>query len=442
MASASVYKSYALINERLARGEEWFLSLSKTGSEVTRHPGHCGRKMSYPTIGIFFGSGTSHSWLWYVELFDRMGFHDLKFLDESAVQKGELAGVDVLAVSGGDTFAICKALGPAGAREIKAFIERGGLYIGSCAGAYLPMHSSKAHLNHFNFAAVKITNLSKFLPGCLQLEHKFATPYGCNYIFHPVRGAVTLNPTENLLFSAKSPFEAPLYGGPGMTPEENIQVLAVYQDFTDKTLFLVDQKIAHDTLSGKAAAVRVPMGKGCLYLFGPHFEHPHFATANKLVADAIYWDGHPVAESVTPDQTAIPDAAGITGKKLIIDLKRELSNSRIVAAGLEMLPIRWLIGNKSYEPQKIRVFIDAMWHRIRRLEKHGRPRVFPETAKALRESAMETTALLRTMKNRLDQNKETHEMATRLFDLLHRYTAAFLTMYFQTLAEPNGNIRS
>ena len=196
MALASVYKKYALINERLARGEEWFFSLSNTGSEVTRCPGRRSRKMKYPKIGIFIGSGTSHSWLWFVDLFDRMGFHNLDFLDESAVQKGSLAAVDVLAVSGGDTFAICKALGPSGAREIKAFIEKGGLYIGSCAGAYLPMNSSKTHLHNFNFAAVKITNLSKLLPGCLQLEHKFATAYGCNYIFHPVREAVTLNPTD------------------------------------------------------------------------------------------------------------------------------------------------------------------------------------------------------------------------------------------------------
>ncbi len=436
MALASVYNEYALINQRLARGEEWYLNLNKTGSEVARHPGRRSRKMKYPKIGIFIGSGTSHSWLWFVELFDRMGFHDLEFLDESAVQKGRLAVVDVLAMSGGDTFAICKALGPSGAREIKAFIEKGGLYIGSCAGAYLPMHSSKAHLNDFNFAAVKITNLSKFLPGCLQLEHKFATAYGCNYIFHPVRDAVTLNPTDGLPFSVESPFEAPLYGGPGMIPEKEVQVLAVYQGFTDKTLFLVDPKIAHDTLLGKAAAVRVSMGKGCLYLFGPHFEHPHFAAANKLIADAIYWDGCPIADTIRPAQTVKPDLVGVTVKGLIRDLKRELSNSRIVAAGLEMLPIYWLLGNKSYEPQKIRVFIDAMWHRIRRLEKHGPPSVFPETAETLKKYALETTALLRTMKNRFDQKKETHELAARLFDLLHHYTAAFLRMYFQTLSEP------
>ncbi len=437
MALASVYKKYALINERLARGEEWFFSLSNTGSEVTRCPGRRSRKMKYPKIGIFIGSGTSHSWLWFVDLFDRMGFHNLEFLDESAVQKGSLAAVDVLAVSGGDTFAICKALGPSGAREIKAFIEKGGLYIGSCAGAYLPMNSSKTHLHNFNFAAVKITNLSKLLPGCLQLEHKFATAYGCNYIFHPVREAVTLNPTDRLPFSPQSPFEAPLYGGPGMIPEKEGQVLAVYQGFTNKTQFLVDPKIAHDTLMGKAAAVRVSMGKGCLYLFGPHFEHPHFAAANKLIADAIYWDGCPMADTIRPAQTMKADLAKVTIKGLILDLKRELSNSRIVAAGLEMIPIRWLLGNKYYEPQKIRVFIDAMWHRIRQLEKHGPPTVFPETAETLKKYALETTALLRTMKNRFDQNKETHELAARLFDLLNHYTAAFLGIYFQTLSEPN-----
>jgi glutamine amidotransferase-like uncharacterized protein len=366
-----------------------------------------------------------------------MGFHDLGFLDESAVQKGKLADVDVLVVSGGDTFAICKALGPSGAIEIKAFIEKGGLYIGSCAGAYLPMHSSKTHLNKFNFAPVKITNLSKLLPGCLQLEHKFATAYGCNYIFHPVRETVKLNPTDCLPFSDGRSFEAPLYGGPGMVPEKNIEVLATYQDFTAKTLFLVDEKIAHETLLGNAAAVRTFMGQGCLYLFGPHFEHPHFAVANQLIADAIYWDGRRSANHKIPVKTTLQNVAGPPTKGLIRDLKRELSNSRIVAAGLEMIPIRWLIGSKFYEPPKIRVFIDAMWHRIRRLEKHGQPNVCPETAKALIEHALETTALLRTLKNRLDQKKDTQELAARLFDLLHQYTATFLEMYFQTLAEPN-----
>jgi hypothetical protein len=60
-------------------------------------------------------------------------------------------------------------------------------------------------------------------------------------------------------------------------------VLACYESFTEKTLFLVDEALAEKTLLGKVAAARTGMGDGSLYLFGPHFEHPHFPMANLLV---------------------------------------------------------------------------------------------------------------------------------------------------------------
>ena len=101
-----------------------------------------------PKIGIYTGKGASHSWLWFVEVFERLGFYDLSFLTEADLVKDSLENVDVLAVSGGDTFAIAEALGPQGANRLKTLITRGGLYLGSCAGAYLPLNSSKEHLNH------------------------------------------------------------------------------------------------------------------------------------------------------------------------------------------------------------------------------------------------------------------------------------------------------
>ncbi|MBU0465841.1 MAG: hypothetical protein KKE12_19980, partial [Proteobacteria bacterium] len=62
--------------------------------------------MNYPKIGVYAGSGTSHSWLWFVDLFEKAGFYDLVFLDEFFVQNNDIKALDVLVVSGGDTFAV------------------------------------------------------------------------------------------------------------------------------------------------------------------------------------------------------------------------------------------------------------------------------------------------------------------------------------------------
>jgi len=436
MVSATVYDAYAAANARLARGERIYFDTFLKGRSFASCESTRSKPVRYPKIGIYTGTGSSHSWLWFVDLFDRMGFHDLCLLDAAAIQNRNLGSFDVLAVSGGDTFAVARALGPSGARRLKGFIENGGLYIGSCAGAYLVMRSSKPHLNLFNFTSVRITNLSKWLPACRALAHKFSQAYGCDYIFHPVRDAVTIEPTGHAPFWGTRPLDAPLFGGPGMIPSETDCVLARYTAFTNKTRYLVDESLARETLLGKAAVIRTSLGKGHLYLLGPHFEHPHFQEANRLVADAVYWDGGHVNKDVCRAQKALPALAVTPGQELLKTLKRELSNSRIVAVGLEMMPVRWLIGNKYYDPEKIRVFLDAMWQRVKRLEKNGPLRIEPDFAVQLAAFAEKTTRLLRKLKHRLDDNDDTDALARDIFTLLPGFTTAFLGLYFQTIGEP------
>ena len=116
-----------------------------------------------PLIGIYTGSGASHSWLWFVEILDKMGFYHVHFVDEKDILSNALEAVDVLLMSGGDTFAIAEGLGTEGSDKLRSFIERGGLYIGTCAGAYLPLRSSMDYLNQFNFIDMKISNISRRL---------------------------------------------------------------------------------------------------------------------------------------------------------------------------------------------------------------------------------------------------------------------------------------
>src|SRR4030042_146778 len=145
-------------------------------------------------IGIYTGSGASHSWLWFVEILDRMGFCNVPFVDERDILKEGLDRLNVLLMSGGDTFAIAEGLGAEGSDKLRSFIEGGGLYIGTCAGAYLPLRSSMNFLNQFNFINVKISNISRKLsePERHSFEKVACSSYGCDFVYHVVREDVLL----------------------------------------------------------------------------------------------------------------------------------------------------------------------------------------------------------------------------------------------------------
>jgi glutamine amidotransferase-like uncharacterized protein len=397
-------------------------------NEPCKMPG--GRR--YPKIGIYTGQGTSHSWLWFVEIFDRMGFYDLRFLTENHLKADGLDRCNVLAMSGGDTFAIAQGLGPKGADNLECFIKDGGLYIGACAGAYLPLHSSKEHLNLFNFVPARIANLTRTLPEAQRLKEKFCTAYGCSYIFHPVREAVQIATNGFEPFSKSPSLHAPLYGGPPMIAREPAQVLATYSGFTDKTVFLVDEQLASDTVLGKAAVIRQKMGKGTLHLYGPHFEHPRFSVANQLLTDAILWDlrqdRFPIGDGDPNEETLSQQAC----KDLFKDIKREVSNSRITAVSLETLPVQWTIGNKVYETAKIREFIEPVWQRIRQLEKLNQIVLLPGQDKQLLQHVVEMTTVLREVKKGVKKGIDTLRAANKMFEGLNRTATLFLEIYFRT----------
>jgi len=433
----NLFQPYADINFELSQGKARYISKGAADIRISGLPGPESRLMRYPKIGIYAGSGTSHSWLWFVDMFEKMGFFNLFFLDETAVKGDGLDHLDVIVISGGDTFAVAESLGQRGAEKIRSFVVHGGTYIGSCAGAYLPMNSSKKPLNMFNFVDVKITNLSKTLPESVKDSCKFCTSYGCDFVFHPVREEVRLKPTNT--FSAISEFSAPLYGGPGMKVSDPTTVLAYYCGFTEKTSFLVNEAIASKTLVGQAAVVRIPSGNGCFYLFGPHLEHPNYPDANKCVADAILWETGKRREMMSADNRRRKFAEGteiLSGKKaedFVRALKRELSHSRIAASSLEFIPIRWLIGKKVYEPEKVRVFLESMWKRIKPLEKRGAFEVGPGLTEQIVQYAKQTSEAIRKIKTGVDHDIDTLDSATSAFDLLHRLSIAFFELYFQAV---------
>ena len=213
------------------------------------------------------------------------------------------------------------------------------------------------------------------------------------------------------------------------------QILATYAAFTDKTLFLVDESLAAEIVLGKAAVIRHEMGRGHLQLYGPHFEHPHFSVANELLIRALYWD---MPYKRLSDQNAPSEAMKISGreaKQFIRDIKRQISNGRIVATGLEILPISWQIGNKIYEAGKIRVFLDAIWQRIRILETLEKVLVSEREKSILMKNLLDVVTILRAVKREPKQTEKTSPSGLEMFAKLSDACALFLNFYFRSLAD-------
>jgi hypothetical protein len=111
-----------------------------------------------------------------------------------------------------------------------------------------------------------------------------------------------------------------------------------------------------------------------------------------------------------------------------------VSNIRIVALGLESHPARWLIGRKVYEPAKLRVFAEAVWERLRKLERVPRL-VLPDWADELLADWMAVTVCMRLLYRELHRGNDTQEVAEDLFPALNGAAARFLEIYFQNLLE-------
>ncbi|MEM2686743.1 MAG: BPL-N domain-containing protein [Thermoproteota archaeon] len=92
-----------------------------------------------PLIGLYSGNGVSVSYLKEtVDTLLKMGFRRISLLPGPLTLE-DLRALDVLIVGGGDSFEILRSLAKEEARMIRQFVESGGVYVGICAGALLPL---------------------------------------------------------------------------------------------------------------------------------------------------------------------------------------------------------------------------------------------------------------------------------------------------------------
>lgn len=394
-------------------------------------------------IGIYAGEGASHSWTWFVTVLEGLGSGGYVFLEGSDLRRGGLEGLRAVLIGGGDVEGIAREIGEEGAARLESFVRAGGVYVGSCAGAYLVMR--EVDLPPYTPFALIDAGMANYLldpPPPLQLPHKYQVAYGDGAVFHPAYGPVRVGMAEWSFLAGLGEITAALYGGPVIVPGEGSERLADYRGLGPECLPLVGEPLLSEMMRGTCAAARQDCGEGRVYACGPHFECPYFPEGSRvlariLVEEKIYRmsdiTGEANTGSALPRRAGIPRPSPAAGAgpetlRLLKVIKSELSNSRIAARGLESLPVRWTLGTKVWEPEKVIYYTEFLWERVPRLE----ARVSDEdTAAGLEELAGLAAVAregVRELKRSLDDGEDTTRQAEELFRRLRRLAIRFLEL--------------
>jgi glutamine amidotransferase-like uncharacterized protein len=402
-----------------------------------------------PRVSVYTGEGASHSWIWFADLLERLGLFDVSFITDLEILDGILLGFDFLLVGGGDTYAMADSLGARGAALIEDFIRLGGMYHGSCAGAYLVLSGVDLEpFTPFDLIDADMVNVMPDPPPPACLEHKYLAPYGDEWVFHPVYGEVELSSGEAATgyttFNGSGPVTAPLFGGPVLEVKDAGCILADYAGVTDRAAFPWPRERAEALLAGRQAVAIRRLGQGTVVASGPHLEHPLFPRSNILMAEALarHWERNRTAGVRTAGVSPPDRTAGVPPATSFLEIKRQVSNARIVGFGLEKLPVTWRIGVKVWEPEKIRMFLDYAWDRLPYLEReaargHELPAV---TLEEIASGYGDVTQLAKTLKLMVEAGQDSQAQAQSLLTRLKELTARFLSLYFALRLEERGGL--
>lgn len=174
------------------------------------------------------------------------------FASGKEIGEGALEGADMVVHSGGGGESQFFGLGEKGVAAERAFIKKGGLYHGTCAGAFLVLEETRRRRNH----------MVPFKPDDPKLYRGGAT--------------VELDFTEEgrAAMGQKGSRMVRYHGGPAMIPGKPVEGadMKVFAYYGKKMEKIEKPKADVRGMTGKAAIIAGTFGKGKIFICGPHPE--------------------------------------------------------------------------------------------------------------------------------------------------------------------------
>lgn len=183
---------------------------------------------------------------------------------DAIVKEPWSASCAMLVMPGGADLGYCRTLNGEGNRRITQFVERGGLYLGFCAGGYYGTKRCEFEVGNKKLEVIGDRELT-FYPG---------TSRGCafsGFVYHSEQGAraTELKVSKSALAKGSVPdvFRS-YYNGGGVFVDA-----PKYKDKGVEILASFTEKLDVDAGEGTAAVVYCKVGEGAAILTSPHPEY-------------------------------------------------------------------------------------------------------------------------------------------------------------------------
>ena len=269
--------------------------------------GFAGQTLQPLRIAIYGGGGAPFN---HARIFTELGFQ-VEFISPQEIRAGKLDDYDLFVVPGGGGLAMLGQLNPLGdegCRLIKDWVQRGGMYIGSCAGAF--------------DAAIVAESFLEVCPQQRRLQMVNAQVWNRGDtewigLESPGIGVIeghNMQPEHPVMFGLPERFSITHYNGPFFDADIDIlpdasaatgllAVAGAAQDFTHSERFLrfSDGGQPEATLLNRAAregrfnVVSGYNGLGRVVLFGSHPEFGYnlamddWGLPARMLANAAFW---------------------------------------------------------------------------------------------------------------------------------------------------------
>lgn len=216
-------------------------------------------------VALYRDTGVSKSVSGLADLLKTFPELEVVELKADDIRAGKLAEFDVVLFPGGSGGGEGRALAEEGRKQVKSFVERGGGYLGICAGAYLASADYEWSLHILD---AKVLDRAHWARGTGDVE-------------------VGLSESGRKLLAAKGERETIYYHqGPLLAPAGKPEI----PDY--ETLGTFETEIAKNgapagVMKGTTAIAAAPFGQGRVFCFSPHPEKTEGVKSQVL--KAIQW---------------------------------------------------------------------------------------------------------------------------------------------------------